>query len=350
MRDFWQRVVTLDPVQVPRRARAAVLVPIYEDETGDVRVILTRRPDWMRTHPGDVVFPGGRIERRETIIETALREAEEEIGLVRESIEVLGGLPAVTTRDPRNLIVPVVARVVRPAEYVIETSEVAAVLEPRIVDLLDDSRWRTSRWLSRTMWFYDFPEGTMWGATAFMMRSLLGHLRGGAPANPPEPDIEIRRMTTDDGEHVRRTLLLATSQDDEGAGESEPLDRPELRPYHEGWGQKGDFGVVAFARGLFLGGAYARFFTEQHPGYGFVDEAIPEIAVGVESAHRGKLLGGRLLRALEDVAADAGVRRLSLSVEVGNRAIRLYERLGYEVFDRSDAMVRMVRTLPDYSG
>ena len=63
MRDFWQRIDSLADVPTPRRARAAVLVPLYEDTAGDVRVILTRRPDWMRTHPGDVVFPGGRIEK-----------------------------------------------------------------------------------------------------------------------------------------------------------------------------------------------------------------------------------------------------------------------------------------------
>ena len=52
--------------------------------------------------------------------------------------------------------------------------EVAAVIEPPIAELLDDTSWRTSEWFGRTMWFYEFAEGIMWGATAFMMREFLG--------------------------------------------------------------------------------------------------------------------------------------------------------------------------------
>ena len=347
MRDFWQRIDSLADVPTPRRARAAVLVPLYEDTAGDVRVILTRRPDWMRTHPGDVVFPGGRIEKGETIVATAVREAEEEIGLDGREVDVRGGLPAVTTRDPRNLIVPVVARVARPAEFVLEQSEVAAVIEPRMVDLLDDGQWRTSRWLGRTMWFYDFPEGTMWGATAFMMRNLIKHLRNGAPSDPPPPDIDIRVMTPADGEHVRRVLYLAAtwSPDRAAPPQEQALQHEYFRRYHEGWGREGDFGVVAFAGDAFLGGAYGRLFTDDDHGHGYVDAATPEIAVGVEPEHRGHQLGGRLLRALEDVAEHMGIAQLALSVEKENRARRLYERLGWELLDEDESAVRMTRRL-----
>jgi 8-oxo-dGTP pyrophosphatase MutT (NUDIX family) len=155
-----------------------VLVPLYRDEKGQVRVILTRRPDHMRTHPGDVVFPGGQLEHGERPEETAKREACEEIGLPEMGVEIIGGLTPITTRDPGNLIVPVVAKVERPPEFVLQEEEVAAVLEPAVVDLLDEQRWRTSDWFGRTLWFYEFPEGIMWGATAFMMREFLGLIRG----------------------------------------------------------------------------------------------------------------------------------------------------------------------------
>lgn len=348
MRDFWRRVGVLDPVPEPRRARAAVLVPLYEDHEGATRVVLTRRPDWMRTHPGDVVFPGGRIERGESIVETAIREAEEEIGLDPDGVEVLGGLTAVTTRDPRNLIVPVVARVERPDEYVLEESEVAAVLEPRMVDLLDDSNWRTSRWLGRTMWFYDFPQGTMWGATAFMMRALIDHVRAGAPPVEPVPDIEIRTMHAGDIEHVRRTLFLAAAWNSERTTppEATVVGHEYFARYHEGWGRPGDVGVVAFAGDRFLGAAYGRLFTEEDHGHGFVDAQTPEIAIAVEPAHRGEKLGSRLLAALETVAAAEGIRALSLSVELDNPARRLYERFGYEEIDDDGSAVRMLRTIP----
>jgi 8-oxo-dGTP pyrophosphatase MutT (NUDIX family) len=154
-----------------------VLVPLYRDETHTVRVVLTRRPDHMRTHPGDVVFPGGRLEDGETPEETAIREAHEEIGLPPGGVEVIGGLTPTSTRNRRNLIVPVVAKVVRPPEWVVEKQEVAAVIEAPVVELLDESRWRQSSWFGHKLWFYEFEEGTLWGATAFMMREFLGVLR-----------------------------------------------------------------------------------------------------------------------------------------------------------------------------
>ena len=99
MLDIWTRLEALGPVQYPAEARAAVLVPLYRDEKGQVRVILTRRPDHMRTHPGDVVFPGGQLEHGERPEETAKREACEEIGLPEMGVEIIGGLTPITTRD-----------------------------------------------------------------------------------------------------------------------------------------------------------------------------------------------------------------------------------------------------------
>lgn len=158
--------------------KAAVLVPLYEDD-GRLRVVLTRRPDHMPTHPGDVVFPGGRVDPGDDgPVDTALREACEEIGLPRDNVlEVLGGLAPTHTRSVEMLIVPVVARIERPAEFVPEPAEVEAIIEPTIGELLDDARWRTSEWSGRTMWFYEFAEGTLWGATALMVRELLGYFR-----------------------------------------------------------------------------------------------------------------------------------------------------------------------------
>lgn len=178
MIDIWTRIEALGPVQNPVEAKAAVLVPLYRDQKGRVRVVLTRRPDHMRTHPGDVVFPGGRLEAGEGPEQTAIREACEEIGLPESGVEIVGGLTPITTRDPGNLIVPVVAKVRRPDEFILQEEEVAAVIEPAMVDLLEESKWRTSDWFGRTLWFYEFEEGIMWGATAFMMREFLSILRG----------------------------------------------------------------------------------------------------------------------------------------------------------------------------
>jgi 8-oxo-dGTP pyrophosphatase MutT (NUDIX family) len=132
----------------------------------------------MRTHAGDVVFPGGMIDADdEGPVGTALREAWEEIGLPPENVEVIGGLQPGTTRSREMLIVPVVARVRRPVELTPEPGEVEAIIEPLVDDLLDDAGWHTETWSGHTLWFYEFGEGILWGATARMVRDLLEWFR-----------------------------------------------------------------------------------------------------------------------------------------------------------------------------
>jgi len=158
--------------------RAAVLVPLYEDG-GELRLILTRRHGGMATHPGDVVFPGGMIEPGDGgPEEAARREAWEEIGLPPDHVEVIGGLEPVSTRVLEMVIVPVVARVRRPARLVPSPDEVEVIIEPRLAELLDPSTWRREVWGGYTVWFHPFPEGMLWGATARMVRSLLGYFAG----------------------------------------------------------------------------------------------------------------------------------------------------------------------------
>ena len=176
--DLWNRLATLPDVASPPDARYAVLVPIYADKEGRNRIIFTRRPQHMRTHPGDVVFPGGGREGGEDPIATAKREAWEEIRLPPENVvEILGGLSPVTTRSRTTLIVPVVARVDRPDELVPDPAEVHSIIEPPVDHLLDESRWVSRDFHGYDLWFYEFDEGTLWGATAFMVRELLGYLR-----------------------------------------------------------------------------------------------------------------------------------------------------------------------------
>jgi 8-oxo-dGTP pyrophosphatase MutT (NUDIX family) len=178
MLEVWSRLDALPPVPTPEKAKAAVLVPLYEDAAGEVRVVLTKRPGDMPTHAHDIVFPGGMMHGDDAgPVETAIREACEEVGLPPQAVEVLGGLSPITTRSREMLIVPVVARVKRPVELKPDPREVEVILEPRLVHLLDESRWKSQDWHGHRLWFYDFPEGVLWGATAFMMRELLGYLR-----------------------------------------------------------------------------------------------------------------------------------------------------------------------------
>lgn len=175
--NLWSPLESLPPVFAGDSVKAAVLIPFYEQD-GVLRLIMTRRPDTMRSHPGDVVFPGGMIEATdEGPVHTAVREAWEEVGLPVEDVEVLGGLDPVHTRSVTMQISPVVARVRRPKSLVPQPEEVAAIIEPTIDQLLNDGDWRRSVWGGRNMWFYEFPEGVLWGATAFIVRGLLQRFR-----------------------------------------------------------------------------------------------------------------------------------------------------------------------------
>ncbi len=175
---IWERLRALPPVATPAAMKAAVLVPLYEDENREVRIVLTKRPGHMSTHAGDIVFPGGRVDDEDDGPEaTALREAWEEVALPPDVVEVIGGLEPVTTRSEEMVIVPVVARIERPAELVPDDREVEVIIEPKLAELLDDTRWKTSDWFGHPLWFFEFPEGTLWGATAFMVRDLLSYLR-----------------------------------------------------------------------------------------------------------------------------------------------------------------------------
>ncbi len=107
---------------------------------------------------------------------------------------------------------------------------------------------------------------------------------------------------------------------------------PSLTRYLESWGRPGDASVVAVERsnGNRLGAAWYRLMPEDAPGYGFVAPEVPELSMGVAAAFRGQGIGGALLKVLLERARVEGFGALSLSVEDGNPAIRLYERYGFE--------------------
>jgi len=122
----------------------------------------------------------------------------------------------------------------------------------------------------------------------------------------------------------------------------EALSDPRLARYSVGFGRPGDFGMVADEGAEALGAAWWRYFQAEAPGYGFVDEATPEISAAVLPAHRGRGIGSALIRALEAEARDRGIGRLSLSVERDNRAAALYRRLGFKPLAREGDALTMV--------
>ncbi len=115
--------------------------------------------------------------------------------------------------------------------------------------------------------------------------------------------------------------------------------------YVRGWGRPGDTAVIALESGFPVGAAWFRLFNAAEPGYGFVDESTPELAIAVVPSKRGHGVGDELLVALIEKAQTAGYDRLSLSVEPGNPARKLYERHGFAVVDEGDEAWTMVAEL-----
>ncbi len=115
--------------------------------------------------------------------------------------------------------------------------------------------------------------------------------------------------------------------------------------YVRGWGRPGDTAVIALEGGFPVGAAWYRLFRTAEPGYGFVDEETPELAIAVVPSKRGHGIGDELLQALLAKATAGGYGRLSLSVEPGNPARKLYERHGFEVVDERPEAWTMVAEL-----
>jgi 8-oxo-dGTP pyrophosphatase MutT (NUDIX family) len=169
------------------RKPAAVLCALF-DEDGQAQVVLTRRSERLRSHKGQVAFPGGRLETGELPLEAALREAREEVGLSPEGIEVLGSLSTVTTASSEDPVHPfVVALPGRPALRP-QPSEVARVFTVPLVDFVAAGAHRCEVWDApgrgrRLVHFFDVAGETVWGATARILVELIQLVVAGEPAN-----------------------------------------------------------------------------------------------------------------------------------------------------------------------
>jgi 8-oxo-dGTP pyrophosphatase MutT (NUDIX family) len=164
---------------------ASVLVPLVMRESG-LTVLLTQRTTHLSSHAGQVAFPGGKADPEDTdAIDTALREAEEEIGLERRFVRVLGTLPVYTTGSA-FLVSPVVALVDAAHTVVPNPNEVADIFEVPLRFLMDPANHRhhAVEWAgARREWLsMPYQDGTVerfiWGATAGMLRNLYGFLLG----------------------------------------------------------------------------------------------------------------------------------------------------------------------------
>jgi 8-oxo-dGTP pyrophosphatase MutT (NUDIX family) len=182
--------LSTNPASIPPAATAyrdaAVIVPVFRDPAGDGRLAVIRRAERGR-HGGQLAFPGGTREPHDaTLVETALREAREEVGLAREAIEILEQLPVLETRTSGYRIHPFLARIRRPAAWVLSADEVAEMLEPRLADLAlpeshGEADWQLPSWdRPYRVAFYRVGEHRLWGLSYRILHPILPRLADGS--------------------------------------------------------------------------------------------------------------------------------------------------------------------------
>lgn len=162
----------------PGSQASAVLIPIFERD-GEVHVILTKRPETMEHHRGEIVFPGGKFhaELDDTLHDAALREAQEEIDLHPDAVEIGGELDTIATASSRFTITPVIGLLASIPELHPHPREVAKVFDVPISELMDSEVYREERWqMDSTEWpmpFFELVGETIWGATARILTTFL---------------------------------------------------------------------------------------------------------------------------------------------------------------------------------
>ena len=150
----------------------------------EARIVLTKRPDHLPTHQGEIAFPGGKIDTAvdATAADAALREAEEEIALPRSSVEIVAELDHLPSVGGPFVIAPFVGIIAFRPALVPAPGEVDRVFDVALSELLADGVHREERWdmfgVTRGMHFFDVEDETVWGATARILAGFLAHLTG----------------------------------------------------------------------------------------------------------------------------------------------------------------------------
>lgn len=166
---------------------AAVLVPLVERDEG-MTVLMIQRADNLNRHAGQISFPGGRFEEvDDTVVDAALRETEEEVGLAPDRIEIVGRLDDYVT-GTGFVVAPVVGLIRPPYTAVPDPLEVADVFEVPLRFLMDPGNHRREsrvfRGVERRFYAMPYKDRYIWGATAAMLVNLYELLNEAEPASP----------------------------------------------------------------------------------------------------------------------------------------------------------------------
>lgn len=162
---------------------AAVLIPLFS-ENGEHKILFTKRSTQVKTHKGQISFPGGVVEETDqSLLETALREAQEEIGLLKEDVEILGQADDATTVVSNFIVHPFVGVIPYPYDFRISSEEVDRIIEvPLKVFLENNPQYRKNSAEFEGVTYpgsaFKYKGDVIWGATARILVNLVEILEG----------------------------------------------------------------------------------------------------------------------------------------------------------------------------
>jgi 8-oxo-dGTP pyrophosphatase MutT (NUDIX family) len=184
-------VLVADAAPTPVTSRSAVLAALFEED-GESQIVLTRRSFAMRVHRGEIALPGGRSHEGETAVETALREAHEEVGLEPAAVTPIAWLSPIAAFAAGSSIWPIVGFLERRPEFTIDPSEVDRAFTVALSDLVAEGAFIEERWRRPILrpgadddgyyplHFFKVPGDLVWGATARVLTELLSLVTGAA--------------------------------------------------------------------------------------------------------------------------------------------------------------------------
>jgi len=166
------------------RVPSAVLIPVYEQQ-GQYHIVFIRRTETVKTHKGQISFPGGTREISDgTLLDTAIRESFEEIGLSPEDVEILGGLDDEVTTTSNYVVTPFIGMIPWPYRFVKNKDEVNEIIRVPIAALMDEGCLKPDTEYLNGKEFesyaYHYKEKVIWGATARILKKFLDVYRQAA--------------------------------------------------------------------------------------------------------------------------------------------------------------------------
>lgn len=176
------RKVDYDSLNLKTVRKSGVLILLYEKQA-EPHIVLIERPIYKGTHSGQIALPGGKVEESDKdIVHTALREANEEVGVLMDDVEVVGQLSDVYIPVSNFLVSPVIGFVNYAPNFIAQEREVADIIELQLQKLINTQHLATdniklSNGLKLQVPVFQFNQKTIWGATALMLNELRWVLR-----------------------------------------------------------------------------------------------------------------------------------------------------------------------------